>query len=207
MIRTKLKLLKKLKIIELKPKPDRSGETNHPTEGNIVYLLYFLTKSRRSDSGRIFKCYRFQRSSPINNGHTHTYTYTHTRIVVGFLRNALMSLVVASVIHHGVLAPAKSDRIFLSIPVIQPRLRACGWTQSRLSLLANPSLGSGLLSLILHISCIWIHLNVLLGYHLLSAANRRRLLRIACSGGTDQEDDVSSSSGECFFSKILFSFF
>ncbi|KAJ0230696.1 Thylakoid membrane protein TERC [Hirschfeldia incana] len=75
----------------------------------------------------------------------------------------------ASVLHHGVLSPAKSDRIFLSIPVIPPHLRARGWTQSRLSLLANPPL--------------------------LSAANRR-LLRIACSRGTDQEDDVSSSSSE-----------
>ncbi|KAL0728243.1 hypothetical protein Bca4012_024336 [Brassica carinata] len=74
----------------------------------------------------------------------------------------------ASVIHHGVLAPAKSDRIFLTIPVIPPHLRARGWTQSRLSLLANPSLVSG-------------------------AANRR-LLHIACSRGTDQEDDVSSPS-------------
>ncbi|KAL0874536.1 hypothetical protein Bca101_024241 [Brassica carinata] len=74
----------------------------------------------------------------------------------------------ASVIHHGVLAPAKPDRIFLTIPVIPPHLRARGWTQSRLSLLANPSLVSG-------------------------AANRR-LLHIACSRGTDQEDDVSSSS-------------
>ncbi|XP_056858836.1 thylakoid membrane protein TERC, chloroplastic isoform X2 [Raphanus sativus] len=78
-----------------------------------------------------------------------------------------MSLVVASVIHHGVLAPAKSDRIFLSIPVIPPHLRARGWTQSRL---ANPCLAAN--------------------------ANGRRLLRIACSRGTDQEDDVSSSSSE-----------
>ncbi|WZZ30514.1 hypothetical protein YC2023_013915 [Brassica napus] len=74
----------------------------------------------------------------------------------------------ASVIHHhGVLSPAKPDRIFLNIPVIPPhRLRARGWTQSPLSLLANPSL--------------------------VSAANHR-LLHIACARGTDQEDDLSSS--------------
>ncbi|CAF2135787.1 unnamed protein product [Brassica napus] len=78
-----------------------------------------------------------------------------------------MSLV-ASVIH---LSPAKPDRIFLNIPVIPPhRLRARGWTQSRPSLLANPSM------------CF-------------SAANRR-LLHIACARGTDQEDDLSSSSSE-----------
>ncbi|KAF8084137.1 hypothetical protein N665_0733s0026 [Sinapis alba] len=75
-----------------------------------------------------------------------------------------------SVIHNGVVAPAKSDRIFLSIPVIPPHLRARGWTESRLSLLANPS-------------------------SLVSAANRR-LLHIACSRGTDQEDDVSSSDDD-----------
>ncbi|KAG5376969.1 hypothetical protein IGI04_041565 [Brassica rapa subsp. trilocularis] len=67
----------------------------------------------------------------------------------------------ASVIHHGVLAPAKPDRIFVSVPVIPPNFRARGWTESRLSLV--------------------------------SAANRR-LSPIACSRGTDQEDDVSSSS-------------
>lgn len=49
------------------------------------------------------------------------------------------------------------------------------------------------------------HANVLLGYDF--SASNRRLLPIACSKETDQEDDVSSSSsGECFFSKILFSF-
>uniref|UniRef100_M4CXG6 Thylakoid membrane protein TERC, chloroplastic n=1 Tax=Brassica campestris TaxID=3711 RepID=M4CXG6_BRACM len=69
----------------------------------------------------------------------------------------------ASVIHHGVLAPAKPDRIFVSVPVIPPNFRARGWTESRLSLV--------------------------------SAANRR-LSPIACSRGTDQEDDVSSSSSE-----------
>ncbi|KAF8115931.1 hypothetical protein N665_0025s0368 [Sinapis alba] len=78
----------------------------------------------------------------------------------------------ASVIHHGVLAPAKPDRIFVSVPVIPPDLRARGWTESRFSLLTNPSL--------------------------VSAANLRlppRLLPpIACSRGTDQEDGVSSSS-------------
>ncbi|KAH0936800.1 hypothetical protein HID58_004261 [Brassica napus] len=80
-----------------------------------------------------------------------------------------MSLV-ASVIHHGVLSPAKPDRIFLNIPAIPPhRLRARGWTQSPLSLLANPPL--------------------------VTAANRR-LLHIACARGTDQEDDLSSSSSE-----------
>ncbi|KAL0648090.1 hypothetical protein Bca4012_046381 [Brassica carinata] len=69
----------------------------------------------------------------------------------------------ASVIHHGVLAPAKPDRIFVSVPVIPPNFRARGWTESRLSLV--------------------------------SAANRR-LSPIACSRGTDQEDDVSSSEKE-----------
>ncbi|CAN6992483.1 unnamed protein product [Brassica oleracea var. botrytis] len=83
----------------------------------------------------------------------------------------------ASVIHHhGVLSPANPDRIFLNIPVIPPhRLRARGWTESRLSLLANPSL--------------------------VSAANRR-LLHIACARGTDQEDDLSSSSSSSEKEKI-----
>lgn len=46
-----------------------------------------------------------------------------------------------------------------------------------------------------------------LGYLLLSAANAngRRLLRIACSRGTDQEDDVSSSSsGELLLLRSVF---
>ncbi|VVB14200.1 unnamed protein product [Arabis nemorensis] len=75
-----------------------------------------------------------------------------------------------SVIHHGILAPAKSDRIFVTIPVIPPEFRARGWTDSRLSLFLNPSL--------------------------VSAANRRlsHLNPIACSRETDQEDDLSSSS-------------
>nr|VDD19010.1 unnamed protein product [Brassica oleracea] len=83
----------------------------------------------------------------------------------------------ASVIHHhGVLSQANPDRIFLNIPVIPPhRLRARGWTESRLSLLANPSL--------------------------VSAANRR-LLHIACARGTDQEDDLSSSSSSSEKEKI-----
>ncbi|CAN6865498.1 unnamed protein product [Brassica oleracea] len=42
----------------------------------------------------------------------------------------------ASVIHHGVLAPAKPDRIFVSVPVIPPNFRARGWTESRLSLVS-----------------------------------------------------------------------
>ncbi|CAH8281537.1 unnamed protein product [Eruca vesicaria subsp. sativa] len=75
----------------------------------------------------------------------------------------------ASVIHHGVLSPAKPDRIFVTIPVIPPNLRARGWTESPFSLLTNPSL--------------------------VSATNLRfpRLSPIACSR---QEDDVSSSEKE-----------
>ncbi|XP_010453276.1 PREDICTED: thylakoid membrane protein TERC, chloroplastic [Camelina sativa] len=80
----------------------------------------------------------------------------------------------ASVIHHhGVLlAPAKSDRIFLTIPVGSPDFRARGWTQSRFSLLITPSL--------------------------VSAANRRlsHLPPISCSRDVDQEDNVSSSEKE-----------
>ncbi|XP_010491968.1 PREDICTED: thylakoid membrane protein TERC, chloroplastic-like [Camelina sativa] len=80
----------------------------------------------------------------------------------------------ASVIHHHgiLLAPAKSDRIFLTIPVVSPDFRARGWTQSRFSLLINPSL--------------------------VSAANRRlsHLPPISCSRDVDQEDDVSSSEKE-----------
>ncbi|KAL1199160.1 Thylakoid membrane protein TERC [Cardamine amara subsp. amara] len=78
----------------------------------------------------------------------------------------------ASVIHHGILPPAKSDRIFLTIPVVPPDFRARGWTNSRFSLLANPIL--------------------------VSAANRRlsHLPPTACSRDIDQEDDVSSSETE-----------
>ncbi|XP_010419795.1 PREDICTED: thylakoid membrane protein TERC, chloroplastic [Camelina sativa] len=80
----------------------------------------------------------------------------------------------ASVIHHHgiLLAPAKSDRIFLTIPVVSPDFRARRWTQSRFSLLINPSL--------------------------VSAANRRLsyLPPISCSRDVDQEDDVSSSEKE-----------
>ncbi|KFK25489.1 hypothetical protein AALP_AA8G121200 [Arabis alpina] len=78
----------------------------------------------------------------------------------------------ASVFHHGILVPAKSDRIFVTIPVIPPDFRARGLTDSRFSLLLNPSL--------------------------VSAVNRRLpyLNPIACSRETDQEDDVSSSSSE-----------
>ncbi|CAH2072947.1 unnamed protein product [Thlaspi arvense] len=74
----------------------------------------------------------------------------------------------ASVIHHGILAPAKSDRIFVSIPVIPPDFRARGWTESRFSLLTNPSLVSATIRRLPHIS------------------------HIACSRDVDQEDDVSS---------------
>ncbi|ESQ41183.1 hypothetical protein EUTSA_v10013777mg [Eutrema salsugineum] len=78
----------------------------------------------------------------------------------------------ASVIHYGILAPAKSDRIIFSIPVIPPDFPARGWTESRFSLLTNPSL--------------------------VSASNRRlpHLSPIACSRDIDQEDDVSSSEKE-----------
>ncbi|CAL9230040.1 unnamed protein product [Arabidopsis halleri] len=78
----------------------------------------------------------------------------------------------ASVIHHGIFAPAKSDRIFLTIPVVPPDFRARGWTESRFSLLINP--------------------------YLVSAANRRlsHLPPISCSREIDQEDDVSSSEKE-----------
>jgi hypothetical protein len=75
----------------------------------------------------------------------------------------------ASVIHHGILPPAKSDRIFLTIPVFPPDFRARGWTKSPFSLLINPSLAS--------------------------AANRRlsHLPPIACSRGIDQEDEEKES--------------
>ncbi|CAA7039827.1 unnamed protein product [Microthlaspi erraticum] len=93
----------------------------------------------------------------------------HSPFVIGFDANA-MSL--ASAIHHGILAPAKPDRIFASIPVIPPDFRARGWTQSRFSLLLNPCL--------------------------VSATNRRlpHLPPVACSRDVDQEDDVSSSEKE-----------
>lgn len=75
----------------------------------------------------------------------------HSQFVFGFDAND-MSL--ASAIHHAILAPAKSDRIFLTIPVVPPDFRARGWTESRFSRHINPSLLSGLLlsSYILHIS-------------------------------------------------------
>ena len=47
----------------------------------------------------------------------------------------------------------------------------------------------------LHFHVIWIHL-MCFWFTIFSAANRR-LPHIACSLGTDQEDDLSS--GECFF--------
>ncbi|CAN8299408.1 unnamed protein product [Cochlearia groenlandica] len=76
----------------------------------------------------------------------------------------------ASVIHHGILSPAKSDRIFFNSPVVSPDFRSRVWTESRFSYFLNPSL--------------------------VSAANLRlrRVSPIAFSREIDQEDDVSSSS-------------
>lgn len=110
----------------------------------------------------------------------------------------------ASVIHHGIFAPAKSDRIFLTIPVLPPDFRARGWTESRFSLVSGPPS----LFHTIAFSFVFVEGFIYLGHAnviLVSAANRRlsHLPPIACSREIDQEDDVSSS-GDCFFSKILF---
>ncbi|XP_010543350.1 PREDICTED: thylakoid membrane protein TERC, chloroplastic [Tarenaya hassleriana] len=78
----------------------------------------------------------------------------------------------ASVIHNGILAPAKPDRVLVRIPVIPPPFQAHVWTQSRFSLLVNA--------------------------RRFSAGNRRlgHVPPIACSRETEQEDDVSSSENE-----------